>query len=75
MFRLLVVLSLLSAPAFADDAPAPESARAQEQVSAQAWGARNPDCAEWSDACIVCTKAGCSTPGIACTPAETVCRR
>ena len=46
-----------------------------EQKSVQAWGRANPDCAEWSDACVVCTKEGCSTPGIACVPKETACRR
>ena len=39
----------------------------------------NPDCAEWTNACQVCTRGGdgapqCSTPGIACTPGALVCR-
>ncbi len=56
-------------------APAPPAGVEAERKSVQAWGRANPDCAEWSDACVACTKEGCSTPGIACAPQETVCRR
>ena len=38
----------------------------------------NPDCAEWTNACQVCTRDDkdapqCSTQGIACTPGAMVC--
>lgn len=55
--------------------PAPSPDAAAEEKSVQAWGRDNPDCAEWGDACVVCTKEACSTPGISCTPKETACRR
>ncbi len=86
MIRLALALFLsLGAVAQADEAapPLPEPAAPvgapAEQKSAQknvnGWGRDNPDCAEWSDACVVCTREACSTPGIACTPKETACRR
>ncbi|HMN74275.1 MAG TPA: hypothetical protein PKA55_20625 [Rhodoblastus sp.] len=56
-------------------APAPPADAQAEQKSVQAWGRDNPDCAEWSDACVACTKEGCSTPGIACVSQDIVCRR
>lgn len=65
----------LPAPASpAPSLPTPVDVRV-EQKSVQGWGGANPDCAEWSDACVTCTKDGCSTPGIACTPKKTACRR
>ena len=86
MMRIFLAAFLAFVPvlARADDAappvapPPPIDLPAEiqaEQKSVQAWGRDNPDCAEWSDACVVCTKAACSTPGIACTPKETACRR
>ena len=86
MIRILFAAFLAVAPALAraDEAASPATppppidlpAEIQaEQKSVQAWGRDNPDCAEWSDACVVCTKEACSTPGIACTPKETACRR
>lgn len=62
-------------PAISDDAPA----RQQERIAVQAWGAANPDCAEWTDLCTVCARVpegiACSTPGVACLPQPVVCRR
>lgn len=85
MIRILLAACLAFVPvrARADDAapplpPPPIDLPAEiqaEQKSVQAWGRANPDCVEWSDACVACTKQGCSTPGIACTPKETTCRR
>lgn len=74
-FAIALLLIVASAPARADDAGKPPADARVEQQAVQAWGRDNPDCAEWSDACVVCTKAACSTPGIACTPTETACRR
>ncbi len=89
MSRILLSLCLLLTPALACAADAPPAPAAREviipaplpgdvqaeQKSVQAWGRDNPDCVEWSDGCVVCTKEACSTPGIACTPRETACRR
>ncbi len=55
------------------DEQAPD--RQAETVAVQAWGRVHSECAEWSDGCVVCTREGCSTPGIACTPRETSCRK
>ena len=76
MKKLALIAVLLLAPlaARADDA-APPPAPSQEQAAVQAWGASHSDCIEWTDACVTCTAAGCSTPGIACTPGPIVCRR
>jgi hypothetical protein len=43
------------------------------------FGQENADCAEWTNACQICTRDDhdapqCSTPGIACTPGAMVCR-
>jgi hypothetical protein len=83
MTRFALVLALLSAPAFAlaDEENAPTGplrtspAPSAEAIAVQAWGAKNPTCAQWSDGCVVCTPEGCSTPGIACTPKEIACRK
>lgn len=84
MIRIIALLAALATPAMADEPPAAGPQRpAQTQpapkpeadVAVHNWGETHPDCAQWSDSCVVCTKAGCSTPGIACTPAAIVCRR
>ena len=43
------------------------------------FGRENPDCAEWTDACQVCSRAAsgetqCSTAGIACVSTAPLCR-
>jgi putative lipoprotein len=52
---------------------------ASPSVAVMAYGDKNAACIEWSDGCAVCTRTAdgphCSTPGIACQPAEIVCRR
>lgn len=69
-------LFLIIAPAAASaDEPAPPPQAQIERDVVQAWGRDHANCEEWSDGCVACTKAGCSTPGIACTPKETVCRK
>ena len=74
----LLVLPTLASPASADAFTAP-SVTAGASPSVQAYGRRNPACAEWTDGCVVCTSASgraqCSTPGIACTPAGLTCKR
>lgn len=70
----LMFLLVAPVPAIADEPTPPTDTKAEEK-SVQAWGRDNPDCAEWSDACVACTRDGCSTPGIACTPKEIACRR
>ena len=56
------------------DEPAPPPQTQIERDAVQAWGRAHADCEEWSDSCVACTKARCSTAGIACTPKETICR-
>jgi hypothetical protein len=73
---LLWLFAASLAPAEADTTPT-DSAR-QEELSLQSYGAANPACLEWTDACATCLRADgvahCSTPGIACQPAEIVCK-
>ena len=47
--------------------------------AAQSWAQKNVNCLEWGDSCFVCKrgedgKAQCSTPGIACTSNEIICK-
>lgn len=69
-----LVLFLLAGAARADDASVAPDMKAEETI-VQAWGRAHPTCGEWSDGCVVCTQAGCSTPGVACTPREISCAR
>ena len=71
-------LEIPSLPAPAPIADAPKGA-APNLPTVQGYGARNPDCAEWTDACHICKiddkgAAQCSTPGVACTPSDIVCK-
>jgi len=91
MKRILIALCLSLAPVAAfcqaaapaspsADPPAIELPKPSIDVQAelktvQAWGREHAECSEWSDGCVACTKDGCSTPGIACTPREIACRR
>ena len=57
----------------------PASPAAAEQMTLQEFGAKNPACVEWNDACSTCKRddkgvARCSTPGIACQPTAPVCK-
>lgn len=85
IFRLAALLAMLPAPAAIAEAP---STPPQEIGTAAAGGAEkptaafgdgHPDCAEWTDRCIVCMRdadgPACSLPGIACVPAEPTCSR
>ena len=78
--RLFAVLFFLAAPAWADETPAPPAPSPEATpATVFSFGAANPQCAEWTNGCQVCTRPAsgemqCSTPGIACTPAPPVCR-
>jgi hypothetical protein len=70
----LLAAALFAATAHADEAPAPDP---KEQASLRGFADTHPACAEWSDGCAVCKRGMavyCSTPGIACQPAEIVCK-
>jgi len=68
-----MILFGLAKPALCDS-PKPEPL--PESLVIQAYGEKNPDCQEWSDGCVTCLRAGkCSTPGIACQPTETLCKK
>ena len=63
-------------PAPIADAPkgAPDGA-----ATAQNYGARDPECQEWTDACHACIRDAtgatqCSTPGAACTLGPVTCK-
>lgn len=63
----------------ADPKPTPADPAAVEQMTLQEFGAKNPACVEWNDACSTCKRddkgvAHCSTPGIACQPTAPVCK-
>ena len=78
--RLFAILFLLAAPAWADEPSAPPAPKPEATpATVFSFGAANPLCAEWTNACQVCTRSSagemqCSTPGIACTPGPPVCR-
>ena len=75
LFRLtLLAVALCAATVHADEAPTPSP---EEQANLQSFADAHPTCAEWSDGCTVCKRGMaiyCSTPGIACQPAEIVCK-
>lgn len=58
--------------------PTLDAPLAREELSLEAFGAKNPTCLEWNDGCTTCRRDSggphCSTPGIACQPKEAVCR-
>jgi hypothetical protein len=72
---LLLGFTLLARPADADQTSTPPDPK--EQANLQGFAAAHPECAEWSDGCAVCMRSPavhCSTPGIACEPADIVCK-
>lgn len=59
----------------------PPMVRALDAAPAAAisFAVKNPNCIEWSDACIICKrgegdKAACSTAAIACVSGDMVCK-
>jgi len=81
MRRTALVLSLLAlAPPAGANGPEPQPKPADpEIVAVLAYGASHPECLGWTDGCVICARGEgaihCSTPGIACQPGETVCKR
>ncbi|MBL1258562.1 hypothetical protein [Methylocystis sp. Sn-Cys] len=77
--RLVALLTVFIIPvAVAQTSPAAPDAAAPSHASQKpvpAFGDDHPECGEWSDGCIVCTRDGCSLPGIACVPKDPVCRK
>jgi hypothetical protein len=80
---LSILAAAALAPAFAQQttppAAAPLDPAAQQNLSLQGFGAKNPTCLEWNDGCATCRRdAGgavhCSTTGIACQPTDIVCK-
>jgi len=72
------LMGALATPARAEE-PAVSPGAGPSLATVFAFGADNPDCLEWGNACQICKRddAGapqCSTSGIACTPGETLCK-
>jgi hypothetical protein len=57
----------------------PETPAAPPPEAVIAFGVSHPACEEWTDGCVICTRSAdalnCSTPGVACQPGPTICRR
>ncbi|WP_457797953.1 hypothetical protein [Methylocystis sp. S23] len=80
MIRLPALLTFLLAGVALADGPAPSGAASHaDQRPVPAFGDDHPDCAEWTDGCVVCARgadgADCSMAGVACLPAEPACVR
>lgn len=85
MLRLTAFFLLaFTASALADAPTAPKMPPPLEpEPHISSYGAHNAACLEWTNSCQICTRSvtdgkmgetHCSTPGIACTPAATICR-
>jgi len=78
MLRSALLFLALTLSAAAEDAtPAPDALPPKEEATLHSFGEAHPACVEWSDGCSVCKRAmsvSCSTPGIACLPADIVCK-
>lgn len=76
--RLVALLTVFIIPvAAAQTPPAAPHAEAPSHATQKpvpTFGDDHPECGEWSDGCIVCTREGCSLPGIACVPKDPACR-
>ena len=75
IFRTLALGLLLAATAARADSPKLEPMLPAISTPIQAYGAQNPACLEWTDGCVLCSREGCSTPGIACQPGGLVCKK
>ena len=77
---LALAASLLAATVAGPKAGAPRlGALDPAPEAAISYAAKNPDCLEWTDACIICKrgevgKAACSTAAIACVSGDMVCK-
>jgi hypothetical protein len=74
----LMMLLALAFPAGAYESRSEEKPASPETEAVIAFGVSHPECREWTDGCVICTRGSdalhCSTPGIACQPGETVCQ-
>ena len=75
VFRTLALALLLAATATHADSAKPEPISPAKPTPIQAYGAQNAACFEWTDGCVICTREGCSTSGIACQPGGVVCKK
>lgn len=77
---MLALFASFTSTVLADEPnPSPLPPLIKEDISVQAWGERNPNCTEWTNACQICRrdadgKMNCSLPGIACQPSALVCK-
>jgi hypothetical protein len=75
----VAILLILAFPAGAEDAKPEEKPAPAPPEAVLAFGVSHPECQEWSDGCVICARdadvVNCSTPGFACQPVETVCKR
>ena len=74
-----VILVALAFPAAAEETQTQDKPASPPPEAVLAFGASHPECEEWTDGCVVCARGAdvvnCSTPGIACQPVETICKR
>jgi hypothetical protein len=67
----------LASPVGAEGSKLEDQPASAARAAVIAFGARHPDCREWTDGCVICIRgaeaANCSTPGIACQPDATIC--
>ncbi|WP_442755991.1 hypothetical protein ACNHKD_04965 [Methylocystis sp. JAN1] len=77
MIRLAALLIFFASAASAEAPAPPNPASHATQKPVPAFGDDHPDCAQWTDGCIVCVRGAdgpdCSMAGIACLPAEPAC--
>ena len=74
----LTAMAFWCCQALADSAKVPPILQGP-RVSVQGYGRQNPECATWTDGCVLCIgdddgRGQCSTPGIACTPHGVTCK-
>jgi len=79
MIQAALFLVLATMPALAD-APRPAPMPNPTLLPIETWGARNPSCLEWTDACHICArgpsgKPQCSIVGIACVQKAATCTK
>lgn len=75
--RLIAAILILIA--LAPLAGAEDAKPVEPSASVLAFGVSHSECEEWTDGCVICARGAdgvhCSTPGIACQPVETSCKR
>lgn len=68
-----------AAPEAVPKAPLPMK-KVPLNIPMEAFGTANPACLEWTDSCRTCSRdaennISCSTPGIACLPQDSTCKK